>query len=635
MLSVILFFVLSLLLISAGCVYAAARFSLCYEEALPLSLVGIVLFLFVFGLFGLLDIGVYALLLVSLLLYASVWRLSAGQWRTIREKVFRPAALLFFLGYAVLLYLNYGRLPYLIDEMTHWADSVKVMYYAGMLYSAPQAAVSFPSYPPGMALFEYLFLRLFDLVSGKPCFAEWVMYVAYQSFLLSFLFPFLRSLDFRKPLRAFLAFILVVLCPLMMDGSAPYSSLYIDPFLCACFGGALAAIFTEPQKDRLSYDLFIYAACAMLMLVKPAGLLLAFLLFVVYTAEFLLRCADRKLRMLRIAAASGSFLLPLGLWSLRKRIDGVTQSFSSKEGTVDFRLVMNLVFHREGETWQQVVHDDYYTRLFSDTVRIKGLQCPYWVLFAVSVLGLFLLVCLMCRRYDLLQSSRILVLPALTLIAIVYYVGLCYTYIFQFGWWEAIVLASLNRYIGIVLYAVYTAAMLALVRFFTETENGMLSLCAALAVFFLFSPFGRALDVVRRTAMDEIDPLYLNYREINALLAEETNGDPVRLDIISQGSRGGRYYPLRYIMRPNTIVPYGEWYLGPSPGKGWESDLNDRMSSADEWCAELRDHYDYVYIIQLDDYFLSHYNELFAEGSEPKSQSLYRFDGQKLIRILN
>ena len=628
--SLLLFYLICALLLSAGCVFAAARFEMRYEEALPVSLTALMLLLFLFGAAGLLEIGIRAVCVLALLLYAAAFKLSAGKPKELAAKVFTPAGLLFLLTLAGLFYINYGREVRRIDEMTHWADTVKAMYYTGLLPSAGAAATAFPAYPPGMALPEYLFLRLYTLVGRDAGYTEWVLYVAFQSVLLSFLFPFLRGLDFKKPLRLILAAAMVLMCPLMMDASEPYCSLYIDPFLCAALGGGLAAVFTETEKDRPRYDLYVFSACAFLVLAKPAGLLLAFFLASVYAAELLLRKGRGRGRKLVLAV--GSVFVPLGVWALRKAMDGVTQSFSSKEGAVDLRLALRYALHREGENWQQIVHDEYYRRLLTDTVRIKGFACPYWLLLLVSITALCVLIRLTDARRGSLRAARRLVLPSLIVMAAVYYVSLCYVYIFKFDWWEAVVLAQFDRYVGIFLYAVYTAALLAFVRFFTETDQGVGSLCAALAVFALLSPFGRALDVVRRTDVAVKEPVYTEYRALSLALDRLSDGRPVRLCRISQGDTGGSYVGIRYILRPHTTVPLGEWFLGPAPEMPWADAFADRGLSAGDWLRELRENYDYLYLEHIDDCFLTQYAALFAPGSEPVDKGLYRV-GEQLTLI--
>ena len=629
MIRILLFYLLLLLLLSAGCVFGAVRFGRRFEECLPLSMVGMVCCLFLFGLFGQLRLGFLALCALSLLLYAAaLLHMRRRSGRAPLRRIFTPAALLFALSLAGLLWLNYGHLPFRIDEMTHWADTVKAMYCTGLLPCAAQAGTRFPTYPPGMALMEYCFLQLFDLAAGERVFAEWVMYAAYQSFLLAFFFPFLKTLELRRPLRALLSLGFVFLCPLMMDQSRPYSSLYIDPFMSVVFGCALAMLFGEPEKDGF-YDAYLAACCVMLVLVKPAGLLLAVFLAVVYGLEYSLRQPDRRLCRRAWAAAAGSVLLPLGLWTLAKQLSHVQTAFSGKEGRIDPALLLQLALHRGGDSWQQSVHDEYYRRLFTDAVPIKGVSCPYWLLLLASALALYGLIADKSRREAALRPAKKLLLPSLLVLAAVYYIGLCYMYIFKFDRWEAVGLASLDRYIGIVLYAVYAAAVLCFVRRLQERPLKPAQLALAAALFILLAPFGRTLEVLQRTETRQSQLYFQNYRALASFLNEQSPEGGKRVWLVFQGDTGGGFYAFQYILRPHTTVEPGEWNFGPSPGPGLPE---DHEPSAADWQRRLEG-YDYVYLQRLDDYFLTRYSGLFAPDSPPEEGGIYRAGFGPLTRV--
>lgn len=617
MFRLVLYYVLLLALLSSGCVFGAVRFRRRFEDCLPIFLVGVSCFLFLFGLLGQLPLGFFALCAAALALYVLAG-LGLRRDPAALRRVLTPAAGLFALVLAGLFYINYGHLPYRIDEMSQWANAARAMYDTGLLSCAPEAATILPTYPPGMALMEYALMKLYDLAAGRRVCAEWVMYVAYQSFLLSFFFPFFRTLDARRPLRALLTLGLVFLCPLMEEHSPAYSCLYIDVFMSVVFGCGLAQIFTLPEKDGW-YACYLAACCVILVLVKPAGIVMAAFLAVCAVAECCLRAPSRAVRLRAGALAALCVLLPYGLWSLALRLYGVGGSYSSKEGAVDPALMLRLMLHREGESWQQLVHDEYYRRLFTDSLRIKGFDCPNWLFLLLSVLAVWLLARRLSRRHPALRSAQKLALPALALIVTVYYVSLCYTYIFKFDYWEAIVLAAMARYVDGMLYAVYFAALLCFVRALNDGPPRPALLAAALALFVLLSPFGRALEVARRTEPIASQQIYRNYRNLSAELSARSDR-PVRVWLVSQGNPGGDFNAFRYCLRPHGTVGEREWHFGPSPGPQYGE---DRYVAAEDWARQLREGYDYVYLFHIDDYFVEHYAAIFAPGSEPEGRCLY------------
>lgn len=128
-----------------------------FEETIALTAGGMILFMYVLGIIGLLKVSVYLILGITLALLI----LSAA--RIFREKTlkplmlfFTPASLAFFLLYIFLLYIHYDRLLHEYDEFTHWGDVVKAMCHIDAFATSPLSHSIFQNYVPGMAVFQYL-----------------------------------------------------------------------------------------------------------------------------------------------------------------------------------------------------------------------------------------------------------------------------------------------------------------------------------------------------------------------------------------------------------------------------------------------------------------------------------------------
>ena len=153
---------LFLLLLSSTSVYCALRFQKSFELTLPVSAMGSVLVLFLFGLAGQLRAGVWAVVLLALVLYglSAVSLLKNRNWRSLGKHLLTPAAAVFFLGTLVYAFLYRGKLAVHWDEFTHWMDIVKVFFQTGDFGTDPAAFCGHGSYPPGMTLFQFLLQEL-------------------------------------------------------------------------------------------------------------------------------------------------------------------------------------------------------------------------------------------------------------------------------------------------------------------------------------------------------------------------------------------------------------------------------------------------------------------------------------------
>lgn len=188
--------------ISSGSVFCGARFGRKYEEILPITCMGIILILFVFGILGILRAGIIVviLLVITLYLLSAALLIKRRKFDDFLLAVFTPAFVIFLVIFIAFAFLNRGRLAYVWDEFSHWVDIVKVMTTLDDFGTNPASQSWFQSYPPGMTLFEFFLQRIVLFFNPNAGFHEASVYVAYQVFFSSLLLPFFKGRSFRDPL---------------------------------------------------------------------------------------------------------------------------------------------------------------------------------------------------------------------------------------------------------------------------------------------------------------------------------------------------------------------------------------------------------------------------------------------------
>lgn len=212
-------------IISSGSVYASAVSGKRFEEVLPLTVFSLILVHFLSGVTGFLRQGTYIAISVSILLYL-VALITCVQKRTFRfflKSFLTPGFAVFSVIFVIITVYNYGRLAYIWDEFSHWADVVKSMYTINDLSTNPSANAAFASYPPAMSLFQYFFQNLNRIVSGNRVFEEWRLYSAYQLAAYSLLLPFLRNTRWGAHGAIFLKGSVVFVLPAVFLASTPES----------------------------------------------------------------------------------------------------------------------------------------------------------------------------------------------------------------------------------------------------------------------------------------------------------------------------------------------------------------------------------------------------------------------------
>ena len=128
-----------------------------FEECLPMSCMGIVLAMFVFGLFGFLRLAppFVALVACAGLCAGAVLAVRRGTRKDFLGRLLTPGFALTIAFWLALSYLDYGMVASVWDEFSHWADIVKVMTQLDDFGTNPLSHSRFQSYPPAMALYRF------------------------------------------------------------------------------------------------------------------------------------------------------------------------------------------------------------------------------------------------------------------------------------------------------------------------------------------------------------------------------------------------------------------------------------------------------------------------------------------------
>ena len=275
------------LILCSGSVWGASHRNWRFEEILPITCSCIVLFVF------LLSIVFHNLLIPLILLLAAVVFCYADALYFMRKNhkkeqflnsFFTRGFFFFLASYILAIVFNYGRLATGWDEFSHWMDIVKIMTQTNQ-YGSIENGSLFPAYVPGMAIFQYLLEKLVLWFTPKRTifsFAEWAPYVAFQTFFIAQLLPWI-SYDKQSTRKSIIFFLLLLSAPLLFFQRV-YQWTFIDPILSIVSGSAIAAIYYRKDDNAFLNDAWILTSCAFLTLAKDAGML-----FAAFTARNVIR----------------------------------------------------------------------------------------------------------------------------------------------------------------------------------------------------------------------------------------------------------------------------------------------------------------------------------------------------------
>lgn len=622
MISLLIWFVL----LSSGSILCAVVWGKKYEEVLPLTSSGIVLFLFLLGVMGHLYVGAILVCAVGLgmVVFAGIWLFRKKRIKNFCKDFFTPAFWIFVFWFFAACYLNCGKLASSWDEFSHWADIVKVMTTLDDFGTNPESYSAFQSYPPAMSLFQYFLEKMYQWF-GKGTFSEWRMYTAYQIFAFSYMMPFLNGLNKKRPFIAIAATFVFFLCPLVYY-DAFYTQIYIDPFLGILSGTGLASIFVCKKRD-IFQTLRILFTCAILVLSKDAGLLFAVIVGSVYVVDY---CYEKwqiekgkvwAKNLICIAGTALAVIIPKCLWNYHLKVSNAKIAFA---GSVNVKELLLIICNRKID-YRREVWEEFYRALFTETVVIgnTGISMNYIVLFLGSILLLSGEI-LWYKKQDAAYAVRgKILIGSVCFQFIVYIVGLCVTYMYKFHEYEATRLASFERYMNIMYLSAWVVIIMLYVSGLQKycKEENFMSL-VLIGVMMLISPGEYIYAYVNREKVEESIQIRSSYEELAGII-QGCVSEKSRIYFISQGTTGFDYWVMRYSVRPNSFNSNFSWSIGEP---FYEGDIWTREISAEQWQEELWAEYDYVALYRINDYFIQNFSYLFEEPEDIDENSVYKIN---------
>ena len=604
--------------------------------SLPTAIFGITLVLYLFSLFNQLLIGFWVVLaVIGLATIASCVLLVKDKQLLSHLRSLLSPGLAIFLAFALFSFLlSRGMQLSSWDEFSHWGTIVKATFLYDAIGPYNPVALDFRSYPPSLSLFEYFVTKL------GGAWLEGNLFFAYQLIIWSLFTPFLAQLTWRRWGQVIVVVPLMFIAPLAFFNSLNVT--LIDPLLGMLFGYALAITYIG---NVLQWRLALHVGLGifMLTLAKDAGTFMAALVVALYLIRLLAAKSSSSdewswKRLITLSSIPTLFLLASNQsWAALVREKVASPAFSNPIDLVAFFGA----FRGEGPAYWQEILSTFGFGVSSYLINSGGSfalpQVQLILLFVVVLAGLEFVV---SRRMG--RKFGLALIGITTGGAIVYTIGLLALYLFRFGEWEAVRLASYERYLGtywtgIVLFIALVTIWLVAGTSSSEQFKGSkrktdgapkIVMASIVFVFiatlspaqklteFFSNPHGYSSQV-----RSLFEPLLAN-----ASKAGVGSGDKVW--IIAQHTVGFEYWVLRYSLIGSDVNPNG-WSIG-SPAS--DEDIWTIEKTPSDWVQNLSD-YDYVLIYGLTDSFVSEFEGIFDVIPAIGSPHVYKVTGagQELV----
>jgi len=576
----------------------------CFEETLAPTCFIIIFVLYCFGLINQLIVGIYFIYFIVLcavvfLLYKIIKREFSLSSITIGHVVF--AVFILFIWWS-----HRTRLLSIWDEFSHWGLVPKNYFNLNSFYPHSQSTISFPGYPPGIALFQYFALKLGN------AFTENMLYRSLAILNFSMLLPLLKTKSWKDWKSLLPIGIAIFVLPIIFFNDF-YDSIYIDATLGITFFYILHTSLSEKKYD-LYYHINLFLSIVFLILAKSSGVGLVVITLVILVGFQLLEKRTKKQLITITVISIVAILFAKYSWDI---FLSLTNTSVAWEGINNLNL-QNIVKFLTGAglPYQNLTFQYFLIALFTWPINLPILPLSY---FAYLVIFLLLSLLLYYFSDSSLRKQITYISTSSVIGSLLYQLSLLVLYLFTYSEYEAVNLASYGRYTATFLLGMYFI-LLSYYIIYTKRTLLLFSITAALLCSITFH---KLLDITLYApaicgGIQEFRESYQGIEEAKKTLNPATD----KVYFLSVYDYGFDFVIAKFLFTPVTIAKDIPWSVGTTydPADVWTKDIS--VEELEILLQQQNVNFLYIRNYSLD--FWAQYHLMFENPDDIKTNQLYQ-----------
>ena len=604
-----------------------------FEIMLPIYFMFSALFVYVLTVFNLFDVAIYLLLLFSCicLIYLIYCRVKKRkQLNDIIKYIFTPGLIIYFMIYIFVFILNYNRGFNTWDEFSHWGMMIKETIRLKSFYTSPLSILRVhQDYPPIITIHE----SVWCILAGG--YKESLAYISLQILGLSLLFPFLSRINLKKKyefiLEIMVIFLSIIMIPILITAGEAYfyTTIYNDAILGLLIGYGLGLVFINEKYDKF-FIFNLVILFSFIILTKQIAIVFIMLIIGNIVLNMFVSNKFKRINYNKKFVLSIFILIIIPLllsvtWNLIVNVNNIVGQFNMS----DIKLIKLFGIYNGtvGELYQtQVMHNFVNSILYSSKFVVTNFsEFTYVQVLLVACVLIYFIKKFLNRDID--NKKYLTLIITIIVGAVGYAFTLMVLYVFCFDEYEALNLASLYRYINTYWLAIFSMIGMIFMYVVCFSKKGNIEVYLLLLVYILifWLPVSNFKMFIPSLTYNSVGTVVQG--DVDIIKSHVKDND--RIYVITQNGNGFITFLMQYAIHPNKInVEY--YSLGD---KYNENDVWTKNITEEEWLKQLND-YDYLYLYNIDDKFMSKYGTCFINDNVHNKQ-LYKIDklNKKFILI--
>lgn len=434
------------------------------EEAMPISVIGIALPIYICGLFDNLKVGIYGVALLILFSICTIvyFIIKEKSIKLILKQCLTPGILVYILFYIINILANKNRILENYDEFNHWGLIIKNMYIYNKFGMHENSVVTFNEYPPFTAIFQYLFL------SVQKMYSESTIITAQNMLYISMIMPIFKEVSWKNIKKIFIT-IPVILCPLVLYPDF-FKEILADGFMGVMFAMGLYQIY---QKNSKVQNILLLTYISTLSLTKTTGIVLAIALALAKLINMIINKENKKdigkflLALLIPIVLTGAWYLKLSIYKANTNWDFEKVYLQSANSTENSKAII--------ENFQEA----FFGKKNYLTEKKLGTWLCVFIYMAYTI-------CLYSKISQDKKKSYKVCSIFMSIFTLIYILGMLWMYLTIFNFTEAGILASYERYVGTIILASFLFNTYILIEVIEAKLSNILLIISVLLVFLPF-----------------------------------------------------------------------------------------------------------------------------------------------------
>lgn len=630
--------VLTILPIMMLSFFLMCLFNRSFEDVVAISVISITGILYVTGLIGKLESGIWIVESLAIILFMIGVILYNRKSYTWKDMISGGLIVYLFLtGIIILICKNYWMARW--DEYTHWGLAVKDMFYYDSLSNHVNTTVQLIRYLPFSTLAEYFFMY------ANGVFSEGILYIAFLVLLLSALCVLLKT-EKTKKLQMVLLVSGILIIPMVFFQDI-YNCLYVDGLLAAWFAYILYCYFSE---DLSKFNIMrIVLGLFALTMTKDIGIVIAEIAVVIIAADLLLMKNKIIPKYKQGIMIMVMFLIPLisfASWQVytskapqkveqirdvedasMEDVSGTNNVTTMQASNISLEGIKDLLCGDAPSYRYKTIKNYLVALMDEDTYGFGNIKASYFDILVIIVIITIISFYLDRRKKRMVYTSILLLLGGMA-----YALFLLIAYLFAFGVSEAMSLASHERYFASYLCGVVILFFAKCVSEYEDRNERRKRMVGsvALGILLVIVPINNLIVTNMDISFTKDTTFgFDKLQEMERSFGKK--GDKVYF--VCNNSTGGSCWMFRNTCSPMRVSSqnyniYGseeEWEKQKEryAEQGIEIKSEPRIISKTEWKENISQ-CQYVYLMNIDEGFINSYGSLFENPNDITNASYYK-----------